>query len=71
MPLAVNISDTVMDDLVGDAFALGVKWELEGADDEDICMEERFRNIGGAQLRKPTVRSAEWVEGEYGAGKNI
>ena len=71
MPLVANISDTVMDDLSGDNFALGTKWELKGADDDDSCVEEGLRNIGGTQLRKPTFRPTESVEGEYGAVKKI
>ena len=66
MPLAANISDAVMDDLVGGEFALGSKWELEGAGGDDICIEEGLRNIGGTQLRNPTVRPAEFLEGRYG-----
>ena len=34
-------------------------------------MEEGLRNIGGTQLRDPTVRPAEFVEGEYGAIKKV
>ena len=59
-----------MDDLARDEFVLRAKWELEGEDDnDDICIKEGRRNIGGTQLRKPAVRPAEFVEGEYGATK--
>ena len=71
-PLTVNITDTVMDDLVWDDFTLGAKWELACADDDDdICMEERPCNIGGTHLREPTVRPANFVEGEYGTVKKM
>ena len=40
MPLVVNIDDAVMDDLSGDEFELGAKWDIEGADDDDICIED-------------------------------
>ena len=66
MPLSDNISDTVMDDLKGDQFALGEILEIQGAYDDDICIEEGLHNIGGKQLREPTVRPADFVEGEYG-----
>ena len=36
MPLAANIADAVMDNLAGDEFAIGLKRELEGADNDDI-----------------------------------
>ena len=69
--MVLTTADTVMDDLAGDEFGLGEKWELEGADDEDICMEEGLRNIGGIHLCGPIVRPAEFVEGEYGAVKKM
>ena len=40
IPLAANITDAIFDDLAGDEFALGSKWEFEGTDDDDICIEE-------------------------------
>ena len=58
MHLAANIYDSVMDDIAGDQFELGEKWELKGADDYDICIEEGLRNIGETHLRDPTVRPA-------------
>ena len=67
MPLAAYIADAVMDDLVGDEFSQGSKWELEGADDDCICIKEGLCNIGVIQLRDPKVRPEEFVEGEYGA----
>ena len=70
IPLAANIADAVMDDLAGDEFALGAKWDIEDADDDDICIEEGLHSIGGTQLRDPTVRPAEFLEGEYSAIKN-
>ena len=36
IPLATNIADAVMDNIAGDEFALGAKWELEGANDDGI-----------------------------------
>lgn len=71
MPLATNIADAVMEDLAGDEFALGARQELEGADDNDIFFKEGLRNIGGTQLRKPTVRPVEFVFGELGATEKI
>ena len=71
MPLSSDIADEVMDDLEGGEFALGEKWKLEGADADDICIKEGLRNIVGTQLREPTVQTAEFVEGEYGAIKKI
>ena len=50
MPLSSDIADEVMDDLEGGEFALGANWELEGEDDDDICIEEGLRNIGGNQV---------------------
>ena len=47
MDLPANIADEVIYDLVGYEFALGAKWELEGVDDDNICIKEGLRNIGG------------------------
>ena len=71
MPLVANIYDKVIDDLAGDDFALGEKWEIQGVDDYDICIKEGLHNIGGTQIRDPTFRPSEFVKGEYGEIKKI
>ena len=55
----------------GESFSVGAKWELEAANDEDICIEEGIRESGGTVFRDPTVRPAEYVEDEHGTTKTI
>ena len=35
--------------------------------DDDVCIEEGIREIGGKVFREPSVRPAEYVEDENGA----
>ena len=41
--------------------------ELEAANDDDLCIEEAIREIGGTVFREPTFWPAEYVEDEHGA----
>ena len=38
--------------------------------DDNVCIEEYIREIGGKVFCEPTVRPAEYVEDENGATKN-
>ena len=55
MPLVADLDETEVDNLAGEGFALGARWELEGADEDDICVEEGLRSIGGEELHELTV----------------
>ena len=53
----------------GGGFSVGVKWELDVANDDGVCIEEGIREIGGTVFCEPTVRPAEYVEDEHGSTK--
>ena len=58
-----------MEIFAGEGFSVGEKWEIEAANDDDVCIEKVIREIGGKVFRELTVRPAECVEDENGATK--
>ena len=58
-----------MENFAGEGFSVGAKWELETASEDDVCIDEGIREIGGKLFLEPTVRPAEYVEDEHGATK--
>ena len=66
-----NLGEGEVENFAGEGFSVGAKWELEAVNDNDVCIEESVREIGGTVFREPTVRPAEYVEDEHGATKKI
>ena len=64
-----DLCELEVETFVGEGFSVGAKWELEAANDDDVCIEEGIREIGGKVFSEPTVRPAECVEDENGATK--
>ena len=64
-----DLGEGEVENVAGEVFSVGAKWELEAANDNNVCIEEVIREIGGTVFRDPTVRPAEYVEDEYGATK--
>ena len=60
-----------MENFAGEGFSVGAKWELEASNDDNVCIEEGIREIGGKVFREPTVQPDEYVEDENGATKKI
>ena len=70
LEVVCDIGEGEVENFAGEGFSVGAKWELEAANDGDVCIEEGIREIGGKVFREPTVRPAEYVEDESGATKN-
>ena len=64
-----DIGEEEVEKFTGKGFSVGAKWELEAANDDDVCIEEGIREIGGKLFHEPTVRPDEYVEDEIGATK--
>ena len=69
MEVVCDIGEGGVENFAGEGFVVGAKWELEAANDDDVCIEEGIREIGGKVFCEPTVRPAEYVEDENGATK--
>lgn len=55
MPLAGDLDITVIVNFVGKRFPFGARWELEGANKDDVYVKRGPHNIGGEKFREPTV----------------
>ena len=58
-----------VDNFTGEGFSVGAKWEIEAANDDNVCIEGGIREIGGKVFCELTVWPAECVEDENGATK--
>ena len=63
------LGEVEVENVTGEGFSVGEKWEPEAANDEDVCIEQGIKEIGGKFFREPTVLPAEYVEDENGATK--
>ena len=71
LEVVCDLGEGGVENFAGEGFSVGAKWELEAANDDDVCIEEGIREIGGKVFREPTVRPDEYVEDENGATKKI
>ena len=69
LEVVCDIGEGEVANFAGEGFSVGAKWELEAANDDDLCIEEGIREIGGKVFHEPTVWPAEYVEDEHGATK--
>ena len=69
LEVVCDLGEGGVEKFAGEGFSVGAKWELEAANDDDLCIEEGIRQIGGKVFPEPTVRPAEYVEDENGATK--
>ena len=68
MPLMQNLDQETLDNLAGNGFSLGAKWEIE-APNNDVVEREDERLVDGVRFREPTVAEYEMVEGINNARK--
>ena len=61
LEVVCGIGEGEVENFAGEGFSVGEKWELEAANDDDVCIEEGIREIGGKVFREPTVQPAEYV----------
>ena len=71
LEVVCDLGEGGVENFAGEGFSVGEKWELEAANDDDVCIEEGIREIGGKVFREPEVRPAEYVEDEHGATKKL
>ena len=71
LEVVCDLGEGGVENFAGEGFSVGAKWELEAANDDDVCIEAGIREIVGKVFREPTVGPAEYVEDENGATKNI
>ena len=69
LEVVCDLGEGGVENFAGEGFSVGAKWELEAVNDDDVCIEEGIREIGGKVFCEPAVRHAEYVEDENGATK--
>ena len=62
LEVVCDLGEGEVEKFSGEGFSVGAKWEIEAANDDDVCIEEGIREIGGKVFCEPTVRPAEYVE---------
>ena len=71
LEVVCELGEVELENVAGEGFSVGAKWELEATNDENVCIEEGIREIGGMVFLEPNVWPNEYVEDKHGATKNI
>ena len=69
LEVVCDLGEGDVENFTGEGFSVGAKLEIEDVNDDDVCIEEGIREIGGKVFRGSTVRPAEYVEDENGSTK--
>ena len=71
LSVVCDLGEGEVENFAGEGFNVGAKWELEATNDENVCIEEGIREIGGMVFLEPNVWPNEYVEDKHGATKKV
>ena len=58
LEVVCDLGEGGVENVSGEGFSVGAKWEIEAANDDNVCIEEEIREIIGKVFREPTGRPA-------------